>query len=185
MATPDAHKASLRDKAEHELREFAGLTIYLGVCFGAIVFLKDAILQAHSLALLPLGFAAIKAAVTAKFILIGRLLPMMRRRSGERLVVSVLRRSVALLVLLVALTMIEEVALAIIHSGSVAEGLANIGGGTAYQMAATVAVVLLILIPYVAFDAFDETLGEGTLRRLLFERPRSPPKADLTIRDRA
>jgi hypothetical protein len=175
MATPDTRKASLRDKAEHELREFAGLTIYLGICFGAIVFLKDSILQAYSLTLLPFGFAAIKAAVTAKFILVGRLLPIMRRRGGERLIASILRRSAALLLLVTALTVIEEVGLAIIHSGSVAEGLANLGGGTAYQMAATVAVVLLILVPYVAFDALGETLGEGTLRRLLLERPRSPP----------
>lgn len=55
MATPDAHKASLRDKAQYELREFAGLAIYLGICFGAIVFLKDSILRAYSLALLPLA----------------------------------------------------------------------------------------------------------------------------------
>jgi hypothetical protein len=35
-------------------------------------------------------------------------------------------------------------------------------------------VVLLILIPYVAVNALSEDLGEGTLRRLLFERPHPP-----------
>lgn len=174
MATSDAHKASRRAKAEQELREFVALTVYLGICFSSVVFLKDAILQAHGLVLLPLGFAVIKAAVTAKFVLIGNLLHFMRRRTGERLIVSILRRALALLALLVVLTIIEEVVLAMIHGGSPAEAVANLGGGTAYQAAATVMVMFLILVPYVAFNAVSADLGEGTLHRMLFERPRPP-----------
>lgn len=171
MANPDTRKAALRAKAASELREFVRLTAYLCLCFGALVFLKDAILRANGIALLPLGFAVVKAAVTAKFVMLGRLLPTMRRRSGERLVVSILRRSLALLVLLVVLTMIEEVALAIIHGLPPAEALANLGGGTIYQLGATVLVMLLILLPYVAFDALREAVGEDAMRRLLFDRP--------------
>ncbi len=82
-----ANKASWHAKAARELHEFAGLTVHLAACFGAVVFLKDAILRAHGLVLLPLGFAVIKAAVTAKFVMIGRLLPIARQRTGERPVV--------------------------------------------------------------------------------------------------
>ncbi len=59
-----------------------------------------------------------------------------------------------------------------IHSRPVTEAVEGLGGGTAYQMAATVAIMLLILVPYVAFHALDEVLGEGSLGRLLFARPR-------------
>lgn len=174
MDSAGAKKESLRDKAASELRELVVLTAYLWLCFGAIIFLKNAILEAHAITALPLGFAAIKAVVCAKFVMIGRLLPVAARRTGERLVVAILRRSLALLVILLALTLVEEIVLAMIHGQPLAEALASLGGGTAYQMAATIAIMLLILVPYVAFQGLDEVLGKGTLRRLFLERPRPP-----------
>jgi hypothetical protein len=170
MDNAGANKASLRAKAANELREFFVLALYLWLCFGALVLLKDSILEANGVTLLPLGFAAIKAAVTAKFVMIGRLLPVARQRTGERLIVSIVRRSLALLVLLVILTVIEEVVLALIHGRSVVEAVEGLGGAAGYRMGAMIAIMLLILIPYVAFLALDEALGEGTLRRLLLER---------------
>jgi hypothetical protein len=142
------------------------LTAYLWLCFGAVIFLKDAILEAHGIAALPLGFAAIKAVVCAKFVMIGRLLPVAARRTGERLVVAILRRSLALLVILIALTLVEHIVLAMIHGQPLAEAMASLGGG--------IAIMLLILVPYVAFHALDEALGKGTMRRLLLERQRPP-----------
>jgi len=170
----NAKKESLRDKAASELRELVVLTAYLWLCFGAVVFLKDAILKANGISTLPLGFAAIKAVVCAKFVMIGGLLPVATRWTGERLIVAILRRSLALLVILIALTLVEEVVLAMIHGQPLTEAMASLAGGTAYQMVATTAIMLLILVPYVAFQVLDEALGKGTMRRLLFERPRPP-----------
>jgi hypothetical protein len=174
MDSAGAKEGSLRAKAASELRELVVLTVYLWLCFGAVIFLKDAILEAHGIAALPLGFAAIKAVVCAKFVMIGRLLPVAARRTGERFVVAILRRSLALLVILIALTLVEHIVLAMIHGQPLAEAMASLGGGTAYQMAATIAIMLLILVPYVAFHALDEALGKGTMRRLLLERQRPP-----------
>lgn len=170
----DAKKESLRDKAASELRELVVLTAYLWLCFGAIIFLKDAILEANGVVALPLGFAAIKAVVCAKFVMIGRLMPVAARRTGERLIVAILRRSLSLLVILIALTLVEQIMLAMIHGQPLAEAMASLGGGTAYQMVATIAIMLLILVPYVAFEGLDEALGKGTMRRLLLERQRPP-----------
>ncbi len=163
-------RPALLEKARTELREFAFLSLYLWICFGALVLLKDSILQSQGVAYLPLGFAAIKAVVSAKFIMVGRLLHVAESRGGERLIVSVLRKTLALLVLLAVLTVIEEVGIAAIHGRSLSAAIAGLGGGTAYQAAATLVVVALILLPYVAFRALGEALGEETLRRLLFER---------------
>ena len=55
--------ASLREGALFELREYCVLAVYLWICFGALVLFKDSILKAEGLSYLPLGFAAIKAAV--------------------------------------------------------------------------------------------------------------------------
>jgi hypothetical protein len=169
--TAEHSPESTRSKVTKELREFGILTAYFWVCFGAIVLLKDSILEAHGLAYLPLGFAIIKAAVTAKFVMLGRLTPIAKRRAGERLVVSIARIAVALFLLLLAMTVIEEVVIAMIHGKPAMEAIATLGGGTVYQMVATSVIMFLILIPYVTFYTVQEMLGEDRLRRVLFERP--------------
>ncbi len=162
-------RSALRTKAAAELREFAALSLYLWICFGAVLVLKSAILQAHGITYLPWGFALVKALVSAKFIMIGHVV-LARNRSNERLIVTIARKTFALLVLLAVLTVAEEAVLAAIHGRPEAQALADVGGGTAYQMAATVFVLLLILVPYVAARSIDDALGPGSLRRLLLDR---------------
>jgi hypothetical protein len=149
-------------KALFELREFCILATYLWVCFAAIVFLKYAILQAQGIAYLPFGIAAIKAVVSAKFLMLGRVLGVTGTRIGERLFVTILRKTLALLILLVVLTMIEEVALAAIHGRPVSTALADVAGGTAMEIAASVFIMLLILIPYVGLRSHIGRAPSGT-----------------------
>src|SRR5690349_15611363 len=91
---------SLREKAVAELRQFIALSIYLWICFAAILFFKSTILRAAGIAFLPLGFAGIKAVVSAKFIMVANFLPIASRRAGERLFVSMLRKSLMLMLLI-------------------------------------------------------------------------------------
>jgi hypothetical protein len=162
--------SSLRDKALFELREFAVLSIYLWICFGALLFYKSALLRAEGVAFLPLGFAALKAVVSAKFIMLGDLLRIAENRAAERLIIAILRKALALLVLLAALTLIEEGVLALIHGRPLSEALMGLGGTTGYQIAATLLIMLLMLFPYVAFRAIAEGVGERDLLRLLIRR---------------
>jgi len=59
-----------------------------------------------------------------------------------------------------------------IHHRTVSDSLAEIGGGTLDQLIATSVVGLLILIPYFAFRALGEVVGERNLVRLFLERRR-------------
>lgn len=162
--------SSIRKKALFELREFCILAIYLWVCFSAVIFYKYAILQAEGIAYWSFGAAAIKAAVAAKFLMLGPLLGLTRARAGERLLVTILRKTLALLVLLVALTMIEEAVLAMVHGQSVSTALADIGGSTVTQSAASIFIMLLVLIPYVGLQSLGGVMGEDVLYHLLVGR---------------
>src|SRR5260370_16994153 len=126
-------RPALLEKARTELREFAFLSLYLWICFGALVLLKDSILQSQGVAYLPLGFAAIKAVVSAKFIMVGRLLHVAESRGGERLIVSVLRKTLALLVLLAGLTGIGGAAIAAIHGRALPPAVAAPAAGPAIR----------------------------------------------------
>ncbi len=161
---------SLRERAMIELRAFAVLSVYLWICFGALMLYKSAILRTEGVAFLPLGFAALKAVVSAKFLMLGNFLPISARRSGERLIVSMLRKSLVLLGLLVALTIIEEAVLALIDGRPVAEAMAELAGGSAFQAGTSLLVMLLILFPYVGFRTLGEALGIENLFAVLVQR---------------
>src|ERR1700676_1688865 len=86
-------KASFREKAGEELREFIILTAYLYVCFAAVIYFKAVVLQAHGIAYAPLGLAIVKAAICAKFMLVGRVFHMGERFRNLPLIVPTLHRS--------------------------------------------------------------------------------------------
>ena len=170
--TDVGQKESLGEKVTTELREFAILSAYLYVCFTALAFFKASILRAHEIEFAPWAFAAIKALVSAKFILIGRALHLGEGYKAYPLIVPTLYRSCIFVVLVLALTVIEEVVVGYLHGRAIPDTLAELGGGTASQMIATSVILLLIFIPYFAFRALADIIGDSVLRRLYFERRR-------------
>ncbi|MFZ3359442.1 MAG: hypothetical protein WCA56_16900 [Xanthobacteraceae bacterium] len=174
MSSINSAKVSLRQRAIDELKEFIIIAAYLLICFTAIAYLKAAILRAHGIAFAPFGFAAIKALICAKFVMVGRVFHV-----GDRvklrlpLIWPVLRKSAAFLMLLLVLNALEEIVVGLTHHRSVADSIAEIGGGTLDQLIATSIVGLLILIPFFAFRALGVVVGERNLARVFFEPRRT------------
>ncbi|SDP01951.1 hypothetical protein [Afipia sp. GAS231] len=161
---------SFREKASGELKEFVILTAYLYVCFAALIYLKAAILQAQGVSYAHLGLAIIKAALCAKFMLVGRVFHLGERFKTHPLIVSTLHRSLVFVLLLVILTLIEEIVVGKIHGRTVFDSLSEIAGGTAHQIVATILIMFLVLVPYFAFRSLGDIVGDRTLVRLFFER---------------
>jgi hypothetical protein len=167
-STPDKLPRGERIKAE--LREYAILATYLFVCFSALAGLKAAILSAEGISFAPWLFALIKALVCAKFLLIGRWLGLGDGFAAKYpLIVSTLYRSMSFLLVLGLLTVIEEAVVGHLHGETLGASLGRIGGGTFAQFVATSIILLLVLVPFFAFRALGEIVGEKTLARLYFE----------------
>ncbi len=156
-------------RAVHELREFLIVAAYFYVCFTALAYLKAAILQAHGIAFAPFGFAAVKALICAKFMSIGHAFHLGERYKKQALIWPILHRSYAFLALLIVLNALEELIAGYLHDRTLADSIADIGGGTLHQAIATSIVLLLILIPFFAFRSLAEVVGERVLFRLFFE----------------
>ena len=165
-------------KLVHEFREFAVIAVYLYVCFTALAYLKAAILEAHGIAFAPFGFAAVKALICAKFVLLGHAAHVGERYKDRPLIWPTLYRSAAFLVLLLVLNFLEEILVGALHHRSLADALARVGGGSLHQLIATSVVGLLILIPYFAFRSLGEVLGESNLVRLFLEQRHAAPPAE-------
>ena len=172
MSQAGASSESLGEKVGNELREFFILAGYLYICFTAIAFLKASILRAENIDFAPWAFAAIKAAICAKFVLIGRALHFGEGYRAYPLIVPTLYKSLAFVALVTALTALEEIAVGYIHGRAFTDSFAELGGGTPAQAVATIIVLLLIFIPYFAFRSLGDIIGDRILVRLYFERRR-------------
>jgi hypothetical protein len=168
MATETTAKATLRQRAVHEFKELAILTAYLYVTLGAVILMKAAVLHGAGVSFTPWGIAIVKALVLAKFMLIGRAMKIGERYTTQPLIWPTLHKSFAFLVLLVVLTIIEEVVVGLFHQQSVAASLGELTGAKLYETLAGYIIMLLVLIPYIAWGVLDEALGEGRLSRMFF-----------------
>ena len=146
---------SVKQRLRHELHEYVEVSIYLFVCLVALLFYRFSLLEEeHQATTWRFGFAAGKALVLGKFILIGRTLRIGERHRTRTLPSRVIIKSLFFLVLLLALSAVEEMLLALIHGRPIAGTLSE--GGTPLQIVASSVLMWLILIPYFAFKAFEE-----------------------------
>lgn len=175
MAAIDGSSKTFVQKAKHELREYALLSTYLFVCFGALILYKMSILGEEGISYLPTGLAAIKALVLAKFIMLGHMIRLGDRRAGARIVHVIAYKALLYLILLLVLSVVEEIAVGLIHGRTVAASLAEFGGAKLPQTLATSLIMLLILIPYMASRELSVALGEGRIWTLLFEHRAGEP----------
>jgi hypothetical protein len=164
-------KMPLKKRAAHELREFCVVAAYLLVCFMALAYLKAAILRAHGIPFAPFGFAVVKALICAKFVLILNVFHVGDRFKARALIWPTLYKSLTFLVLLLVLNALEEVLVGLLHHRSIADLLAEVGGGSFDQLIATSVIGFLILVPFFAFRTLGEVVGEQNLVRV-FLSPR-------------
>ena len=168
MATETEVKPTLHHRAMHELKEFVILTVYLYITLGAVILMKTAVLHTEGIAVSPWGIAIVKAAVLAKFILLGKAMKIGGRNTTGPLIWPTLRRAVAFLVLLIVMTVIEEAVVGLIHHKSIAVSLGELVGSRLEETLAGFLIMLLVLIPFFAFLVLSEALGEGRLERMFF-----------------
>ncbi len=174
MSSQTGSHMTVAKKLRHELQEYALISAYLFVCFGALILYKMAILRGQGISYALYGSALIKAVILAKFILIGHVLRIGDRYSERRFVQVIAYKSLFFLVMLLVLSVIEEAVVGVIHGRTIAASLAEVAGGTLLQILASCLIMLLILVPYLTFRELNEVLGEGRLQQILFEYRTGP-----------
>ena len=161
-------KASLGERAIHEAKELVIIAAYLFVCFAAVAYFKASILKAHGVEFAPFGFAIAKALICAKFVSMGQIFRLGERFKSLPLIWSTLYKSFCFLALLVVLNALEEVVVGLFHRRTISDSMADFGGGTLDQLIAASFIGFLILIPFFAFRALGEVVGERNLVQVFF-----------------
>ena len=168
MTIETTGKASLRQRAMHELKELVFTSLYLYVALGSVILMKTAVLHTRGVEISPWGIAIIKAVVLAKFMLLGEAMDIGGRTTTGPLIWPTLRKALGLLVLLIIMTIIEEAVVGLFHGQSITASLSELGGPRLEETLAGFLIMLVVLIPYCAFHVLDAALGEGRLARMFF-----------------
>ncbi len=167
-------RATLAQRARRELIEYLAISVYLYICFGALIFYKASILHGQGIEITVFGLAIAKALVLGKFVLTLQAFKIGESgKRGSAPLANILKKSLLFSLLLIFLTVIEEMIVGHFHGRASREILSEIAGGTLPQACAIGLLLFLILIPYFAYLEISASLGEGELSKLLIQR-RSP-----------
>lgn len=158
---------SARERLREEVREFVFIFLYLWVCFGAVMIFKAAVLRDVGIDTVPLGVAALKAAILGKFLLLGQHTRLDRRDTTAPLWHVIVRKVAVFFVLLVALTLVEYLIEAWHHGHGIPHSVAEFTGVGLAEVLARAVLLLLVLIPYIAFREIDVAIGQGRIWRLV------------------
>ena len=149
------------------MRSYIFISFYLWICFSALLLYQNSILRINDLALLPLSSAAIKALVLGKFILIGKAIKVGERVKNDVLLYRILWKSLATMLLLMIFTGIEDLLVGFMHGHAIADTMGEMMARSWLQWVAPSLVMLLVLIPFIAFEKIDASMGKGSLARIL------------------
>ncbi len=135
-----------------EIRKVFHLTVYFGIWFSALTFLLHETEGRAGLPLEAWGFAWIKAAICAKFLLVGQLLIPMPRVSRAGIWAIILPRALVYMVIVLGLSFIEEGVRGALHGQPFMHAMSEFGGGNPLRVLGMAWVYWLILVPYLALE---------------------------------
>jgi hypothetical protein len=158
-------------KILEELHQLLQIALYLYLCLVALLLYASSVAGAHHMEYVHLGYAAVKALVLAKFVLLGHWLHLGERHRNRRLIYSVVYQALALWALLVVLSLIEQFVEGFFHGHSIASGIAELKGNTVGKVLAQSLILFLVLFPYVALRQLGAILGPGKLKQLFLGTP--------------
>jgi hypothetical protein len=175
------HGGGAKARLREELHHYLMVSAYLYVCIGAVELFKVAVLRDTGNAYLPLGFAAAKALILGKFLLIGDAVGVGSRGAGRTLLQRIVLRVLLLFVLLIVLVVVEELLVGWFHGQPVAPTLAEYRHRLP-EVLAMLLLLLLILVPIVAVTELSRAMGPGALRELFLAPPGQASAGDVRAR---
>jgi hypothetical protein len=158
---------TIGSKVVGEFKQLFQIALYMYVCLGALLLYASSIAGAR-LEYAHFGYAAVKALLLAKFVLMGHWLHLGERKRGRLLIYSVLYQALAIWVLLIALSVLEQFVDGALHGHSIATGIAEVQRNSFRRIFAQSLILLLVLLPYVALRQLSMVMGPGKLKQIFF-----------------
>jgi hypothetical protein len=176
MSTEISKGATLKQKAAHELREFAVIAAYLAFFFCAVAAYSMLLLNQFHVSYFVYGTALINALLIAKVILIGEYAHLGKKHESKPLFQSALYKAFLFSLLVFAFHIVEEAMKRRWHGENFATAYHGI---RVNELLARSAVIFCAFLPLFAFRELRRVLGEDNFWSLFFRTgATTKPEAD-------
>jgi hypothetical protein len=165
MSAENAGGASLKQKAVHELEDFAAIFLYLALFFCAVVTYGTVLLGKFEISYYAYGSALINALVIAKVILIGEYAHLGRKQEARPLFLSALWKAFLFTLLVLCFHVVEDVIKQLVRGGTIAGAFREMHLDT---FAARSLLVFSVFLPLFSFRELRRVLGEDSFLALFF-----------------
>jgi len=153
---------------EDEAKKAFALSIYFGAWFCALSFLAATILDERPIPLSIFGFAIVKGALSAKFLLISEAAFPMKVSKAKGLIRSLLFQSLVYVGIVLGLNYIEAGVEGLFHGKNFWVSLGAFGQANPLRVVAMCIVYWLIVWPYLVLIGLKITLGSTATVAILF-----------------
>lgn len=155
---------------KHEIQIWFWVSLYLFILFSAVLLYGWAKAGTEGRAITELGLAAVQAVVLGKFVLFGKIFGVGTMPLEESLLRRVMRRTLAILLVVAAFVAVEEMVVSMFHGGTAMEGLRDFLGRGAPDLIASMFLLYVILVPLAVLLEFSRHFPPAEIRAILFGR---------------
>jgi hypothetical protein len=165
MTVENSKKSTFKQKATHELKDFAGISIYLAFFFCSVAAYSALLLNQFHVSYFVYGSALINALVIAKIILIGEYARLGKHHETKPLFQSAIYKAFLFSLLVFGFHIVEEVIKVLWHGESMVSAFHKV---RIDELLARTLIVFCTFIPLFAFRELRRVMGEEKFRDLFF-----------------
>ena len=166
-----AASATLRRRVVAEVIEYYFDFLYLAFFLVAFAWYRRLILAEFNIPYLNYGLPLIEAAVLAKVIMIGDMVPMGHGFQRRPLIIPTLFRSVLFSFYVLIFALIEHTVTGLLHGKGWMAGILEIESTGRDELVAKSIIVFAAFVPFFAFKELEKVLGKDRLRSLFWRNP--------------
>ena len=158
----------IKEKIESEAKQAFILTIYFAIWFCSLTLLMSTAHNEKSVPLSLFGFAFIKAALCAKFMLIALAIFPLKLNKNHGIILSLLKESILYIIVVLLLTYVEAGISGALEGRSFIDSMLEFGQSNPLRVIAMSVVYWLIVWPYLVLTGMRITLGTPSVVSLFF-----------------
>jgi len=165
-----ASKQKFKERAKHQISEFALMFFYLWIMFGMLAVHESIVLAQHQIDFQSHGLAFINALVFAKVMLIAEDMHLGRRLEDQPLVYSIIFKSILFAIALICFHIAEHVVIGMFHGSTMTESIAEIGANKLKGMVSLGIMGTVTLVPFFILREISRVMGGDKFWSLFFNR---------------